>query len=213
MKKLVFALALTLSAMAQPAAAAVIHDLDGVARDMPAVNQWATSPQQFGGDVTFTARDPSTGQAGAYFGYTGSFIFGDTVWSGTPGAMVGYQSAVMSFSFGDPVSAFLAELAMGPIHGSPLALTAYNASGKLLETVSFTTGDFASGFYGFQRATNDISRIDVSGYYFGVRNIETLTAVTSAVPEPATWAMMIIGFGGAGVLIRRSRRSLAPQLA
>jgi hypothetical protein len=29
----------------------------------------------------------------------------------------------------------------------------------------------------------------------------------SAVPEPATWAMMIIGFGGAGVAIRRRRSS------
>ena len=213
MKTFAFALALAFSAMAQPAAAAVIHDLDGVARNMPAANQWATTPQQFGGDVTFTAHDPTNGQAGAYYGYTGQFIFKDTVWSGTPGAMVGYQSAVMSFSFGDPVSAFLAELAVGSINGSTLALSAYNASGKLLETVSFSAEDFASGFYGLQRAANDISRIDVSGYYFGVRNIETLTSVTSAVPEPATWAMMIVGFGGAGVLIRRSRRSLAPQIA
>ena len=28
----------------------------------------------------------------------------------------------------------------------------------------------------------------------------------SAVPEPATWAMMIIGFGAAGSMVRRSRR-------
>ncbi len=33
----------------------------------------------------------------------------------------------------------------------------------------------------------------------------TLT-FASAVPEPATWAMMIIGFTGAGVAIRRRRR-------
>ena len=33
-------------------------------------------------------------------------------------------------------------------------------------------------------------------------------APTSAVPEPATWAMMIIGFGAAGGMIR-SRRGLA----
>lgn len=34
---------------------------------------------------------------------------------------------------------------------------------------------------------------------------------TSAVPEPATWAMMTIGFAGAGALLRRSRaRSKSP---
>ncbi|KRB39871.1 hypothetical protein ASE02_08710 [Phenylobacterium sp. Root700] len=29
---------------------------------------------------------------------------------------------------------------------------------------------------------------------------------TTVVPEPATWAMMIIGFGAAGAMIRRARR-------
>ncbi|MDO9433234.1 MAG: FxDxF family PEP-CTERM protein [Phenylobacterium sp.] len=33
-----------------------------------------------------------------------------------------------------------------------------------------------------------------------------LSFAPSAVPEPATWAMMIIGFTGAGVAIRRRRR-------
>ncbi|MBP6879056.1 MAG: PEPxxWA-CTERM sorting domain-containing protein [Phenylobacterium sp.] len=34
----------------------------------------------------------------------------------------------------------------------------------------------------------------------------SVSAVASAVPEPATWAMMIIGFGATGVMIRASRR-------
>ncbi len=33
--------------------------------------------------------------------------------------------------------------------------------------------------------------------------------VQSAVPEPATWAMMLVGFGGAGAIIRSSRRRRA----
>jgi len=213
LKKLAIVAALALSVLAQSAAAAVIHDLpNGVARDMPAANRWSTSPEQFGGDITFTARHPTTGEPGAYYGYTTPFIFNDVVWSGTPAAMVGYQAAIMSFSFDAPVSAFLAELAIGA-EGSAFALSAYNAAGKLLETVNIDTWAFSSGFYGFQRATNDISRIDVSGYYFGVRNIETLTETISAVPEPATWAMMIIGFGGVGVLLRRSRREGEAQFA
>ena len=35
----------------------------------------------------------------------------------------------------------------------------------------------------------------------------------SAVPEPATWAMMIIGFTGAGVAIRRRRRDSSVAFA
>ena len=34
-------------------------------------------------------------------------------------------------------------------------------------------------------------------------------SLTSAVPEPATWAMMIIGFGAVGSMARSSRRRLA----
>lgn len=34
------------------------------------------------------------------------------------------------------------------------------------------------------------------------------TYVNSAVPEPAAWALMIVGFGGAGMALRRSRRPL-----
>jgi len=32
-------------------------------------------------------------------------------------------------------------------------------------------------------------------------------APSAAVPEPATWAMMIIGFGAAGAMLRRSRQT------
>ncbi|MEW5686147.1 MAG: PEPxxWA-CTERM sorting domain-containing protein [Pseudomonadota bacterium] len=34
----------------------------------------------------------------------------------------------------------------------------------------------------------------------------SITTVNTAVPEPATWALMIAGFGGAGVVLRRRRR-------
>jgi hypothetical protein len=36
--------------------------------------------------------------------------------------------------------------------------------------------------------------------------------VNTAVPEPGTWAMMLLGFGAAGYSMRRSRRA-QPRLA
>ncbi|HMC96002.1 MAG TPA: PEPxxWA-CTERM sorting domain-containing protein [Polyangia bacterium] len=33
--------------------------------------------------------------------------------------------------------------------------------------------------------------------------------MSAAVPEPASWALMIIGFGGLGAGLRRTRRNVA----
>ena len=45
----------------------------------------------------------------------------------------------------------------------------------------------------------------------GVDNVSILAAV-GAVPEPATWAMMLFGFGAVGITIRRRRRVGSPRL-
>jgi hypothetical protein len=34
-----------------------------------------------------------------------------------------------------------------------------------------------------------------------------------AVPEPATWAMMLLGFGGIGMAMRRGRKPVLAQIA
>ena len=39
----------------------------------------------------------------------------------------------------------------------------------------------------------------------------TLAPVAGAVPEPATWAMMILGFGAAGATLRRRRQAFAAR--
>jgi hypothetical protein len=66
------------------------------------------------------------------------------------------------------------------------------------ETLSFT----ATG------AMTTISLIGNSGdNYIGLDNVNVVQ--TSSVPEPATWAMMLIGFGGLGVAIRSARRKQA----
>ena len=48
---------------------------------------------------------------------------------------------------------------------------------------------------------------DDSGYTYGVVGAFEILGVATAVPEPATWAMMIIGFAGVGVMVRRRRLS------
>jgi hypothetical protein len=53
------------------------------------------------------------------------------------------------------------------------------------------------------------SRIAVANFYDGVLTSDEVFGInqnpTGAVPEPATWAMMIMGFGAAGAMMRRRR--------
>ncbi len=47
-----------------------------------------------------------------------------------------------------------------------------------------------------------------------VRFAGTITITDHGVPEPATWAMMVLGFGAVGFALRRKRKlALISQLA
>jgi hypothetical protein len=54
-----------------------------------------------------------------------------------------------------------------------------------------------------------------SSVNLGVNGFSNSVIVPPPVPEPGTWAMMLLGFGGIGMAMRRRRRSsiVLPQLA
>lgn len=72
------------------------------------------------------------------------------------------------------------------------------------------TGNLSSHFTGgYTSASGIIINWGPDSFNTGIDNVDfTTRAVTGGVPEPATWAMMILGLGAAGSLIRR-RRALA----
>ena len=55
-------------------------------------------------------------------------------------------------------------------------------------------------------------QLTLSGNNRGVGDLGG-TVTISAVPEPATWAFMLLGFGGMGVAMRRRRKQGLTQLA
>jgi hypothetical protein len=66
-----------------------------------------------------------------------------------------------------------------------------------------------TSFFLFDAGTAGVNSITVSSrtdsnFNFGLSNAALFS--TGAVPEPATWAMMLLGFGGIGMAMRRSRR-------
>ena len=65
--------------------------------------------------------------------------------------------------------------------------------------IASITLDLDGGYVGTQQLL--VSEFNVNGNLYGA---------PAAVPEPATWAMMLIGFGGVGFQMRRQRRSGRP---
>lgn len=66
--------------------------------------------------------------------------------------------------------------------------------------------------YGFNLASADGIRIQwgTNRNNVGIDNIEyEMFTPTGGIPEPATWAMMILGFSAAGTAIRSRRRAVA----
>jgi hypothetical protein len=55
----------------------------------------------------------------------------------------------------------------------------------------------------------DVS-IDSLNLAWRINGTEALDTPVSNVPEPASWAMMLLGFGAIGVALRRRRRKLLP---
>lgn len=56
---------------------------------------------------------------------------------------------------------------------------------------------------------NFISDVQNAGYSIDTAQIRNLYARDISVPEPGTWALMILGFGAAGSALRRRRTALA----
>jgi hypothetical protein len=229
------------AAIAQSASASVLYmpsDTDqstldhwGQARTMTVQAQpYTAGPIEMASGVTFHSTYSSS-----VVGYTGGYGFGANGYWGDGGpAMAGLNTSVgeMTFDFDTPMSAVMAELNWAPDFsgGQPIFISVFDADGLLLESYQLTgrpDGDRAPGFYGFQHAGADISRLVLSNGYIGARRFYTQSAYHEGgfggfsppavgehmpVPEPATWAMMIVGFGASGLMLRRARR-LAPAPA
>lgn len=96
--------------------------------------------------------------------------------------------------------------------GTPLSINIDFFDGEDMTHRSYTLDDMA----GLDRLMlgRNVQYIQIaSRYAIQIDNVTWSDPITSGVPEPASWALMITGFGGAGLAIRARRRSGQAALA
>ena len=202
---------------AVPAQATVIYDNGGPnTDDGNEATQWVqTEDFSFAGGTT-------VGGAGAYISGRGDI----SAWDGN------FTYYIFASSGGLPG----ATLQTGNVSVTPVdtGLPAFDGNAYLFEFDFLSPFDAAAGmtYYLGIHASTDFNRDEIywvttapNGTAFGEEsdggtlnnwfsNFEEhafyLTDVGMAVPEPSTWAMMLLGFGAAGFALRRGRK---PKLA
>lgn len=82
------------------------------------------------------------------------------------------------------------------------------------KTITLATSNLPSGaaFLTNFGSVGTFTAFSVKSPYGSTATID-IKSSTSAVPEPATWAMLVAGFGTLGTALRRSRRSRRAKLA
>lgn len=74
-------------------------------------------------------------------------------------------------------------------------------------------GENFFGFVGIDGQTIRSVSITTAGGIQDIRQIRLDQSVAAAVPEPGTWALMLLGFGGIGASLRRRRSQTIAQFA
>jgi hypothetical protein len=135
----------------------------------------------------------------------------------TPDGILTYaQQYPITATFFDPSNPSVAATTnfvslRGDLRGSPsqlVTLNAYDVNNQLIAT--FTTADV--GGETLSAAASGIHSIQFLGSVADVPGVAvddfTFNSVTAPVPEPSTWAMMILGFIGLGFLAYRKKSNL-----
>lgn len=142
-----------------------------------------------------------TGYLGANYGF---------VTTGPGGNMNAYASQLTGPTFGTGSFA-VATSGSGDNFGVDAS------GGRLFLPIKYVSGAALNSTTTFANATFNSLGLRADSYVFKA-GVDTVTVnigsptVTAGVPEPATWAMMIAGFGAIGFAMRRGRRT-SPTVA
>lgn len=169
--------------------------------------------------VVFSAPSPITRSAGAYSysaaAETSTFFIAGTVadpWLSTNTA----ADSITFYNFATTISAiganFFGSNIAGLFQPGSIALSLTDSFGVTSHTIINATTSSFIGFVSDGTITSlTVSAVQPAGSFLWptVDDLRLAQGLTSAVPEPATWAMMILGFAGVGYMSFRRRKQAA----
>jgi PEP-CTERM motif len=109
-----------------------------------------------------------------------------------------------TFTFTKPIDYFGAYLSGVQINDF---ITWTDSSGGQSVTVPVDLSNGGMAFAGFTDFGQSITSVTISASNDIIGVDDVLYSTSSAIPEPASWAMMLIGFAGLGLACRRVRQS------
>lgn len=197
------------------AAQAVVLTFDGpICTSVTGVCGNASAISQSYGDTALVdvSGDPNVNGGGA-----GALLFWDNSYSDLQNVAWGHSGATAGI-FIEPIAGYRVTLNSFDLGSYPRQTGSsqwwvYDSLGVLLGSsggiisILGTTATHVAGPFASQ---NGIAiHWGPDAFNVGIDNIDyTVSAISGGVPEPGTWAMMILGLGAAGATLRRRRESL-----
>ncbi len=213
MKTLLLATAITGSVTGMAASAATLTTIAPVGGTTTTFTAGGYTNTSSASTVTINGIAVS-GANGFSFGNTGYGLSGNGSWaSGFSYVATDSPTRAVTFDLGGSFGSVGGFLNYAPGEGSNPVITALNSAMVVIGSYDLSAlapivtpfATDAGAYRGIESAGNDIRYFRLSGSYLLAHSVTTATV--GAVPEPATWAMMLVGFGMMGATMRYRRRS------
>jgi hypothetical protein len=109
----------------------------------------------------------------------------------------------LSILFGSDQSEFGFRLAGGNLGNAYVSF--FRDDGSLIDSLTLSSLPFGVSFYGFARdgGVHDIRGVSIWNDDFTGFGLSNFRFDVASVPEPSTWAMMLLGFAAIGTVARR----------
>jgi hypothetical protein len=127
---------------------------------------------------------------------------GETNW-------LGFSGGSATFAFNGPSNSFgFYTTGVQTVFTSSFTVTFNDGTSQSLDIPINVNG--GASYFGFTdtSAFNSVTITNISGDAWGVSDVSY--NFTQGVPEPATWALFIAGFGAMGAMLRAARRKALP---